>query len=479
MPCNPGCELEERVVEVHDILQTPPVLLLEFHLGEGEIFVHLVVQQGPVGIAPAVDALLHVAHYQVLVVVSVALLEQRAEVLPLNVGSVLELVYQEVLVAHSHLFVHEGRVAAGYDILEDDVRFVEHHHVLLFEEFPVGTVEFPGEPEAEAHVAQQPGRAVPGVALSEQKIAENAAVGLLHQGCLALGDHLPGLEALEVGGELFYGIGLADRHILRGCVEFVGEVPDNLLAVRAYGLQVLLAEALLELVGGTCSLHHQAAAHLIETLFDVDALALREVGSHAALHPVQDFRVLPGEGIEDAVHGFADKGVFVQVYLIIGDLPDLPREGLQGLLEEFVDGADREGAVVVENVAQHLPFVLVGRFREKLQDAALHLGRGLVGESYGKDVPVGIFAGEQRYILFREGVCLARPCGGFQNLYHRPQMVLKSQYSQVFVSDVLFHGTSLSRSSSSSRATRSFIRRRNSGLAGTLRGFCTKRSVVW
>ena len=162
-----GSELEEGVVEVYDILHAPPVLLFEFHLGTRKVLAHFVRQKGPVGIAPAVDALLNITHDKVLVVIGIALLEKRPEVLPLYIGSILELVNKEILVAHTHLLVHEGSVAACDYVLEDDVRIVEHHHVLFFEKFPVGTIEFPGKAEAERHVAQHPGCAVPGIALSE------------------------------------------------------------------------------------------------------------------------------------------------------------------------------------------------------------------------------------------------------------------------------------------------------------------------
>ena len=270
---------------------------------------------------------------------------------------------------------------------------------------------------------------------------------------------------------MFYGMHLAYHHILRRRVEFIGEFPDDLIAVLAYGLQVLLAETLLKFVRGACTLHHQTFAHIVKIVFDVDALALREVLAHATLHPVQDLGVLPGEGVEDAVHRLVYKGFLVEIYLIISHLPYLPCEGFECLLEEFVYGAYGEGTVVVEDVAKHLPLVLVGRFRQELDDAALHLCRGLVGKGYGQDVPVCIFPGEQGKVLFCKGVGLARPSGGFENLNHRPQMVLKSQYSQVLLSSVLLHGTSLSLISSRSTPTLSFMRRRNSALAGTLRGF--------
>ena len=270
---------------------------------------------------------------------------------------------------------------------------------------------------------------------------------------------------------MFDRIGLGDRHVLGSGVEFRCECLYDLPAVLSYRLKILLAESFPEFVHGPGTLHHQTFAHLVEIVFDVYALALREILAHATLHPVQDLGVLPGEGVEDAVHRLVYKGFLVEIYLIISHLPYLPCEGFECLLEEFVYGAYGEGTVVVEDVAKHLPLVLVGRFRQELDDAALHLCRCLVGEGYGQDVPVCIFPGEQGKVLFCKGVGLARPCGGFENLYHRPQMVLKSQYSQVLLSSVLLHGTSLSLISSRSTPTLSFMRRRNSALAGTLRGF--------
>ena len=55
---------EEVVIEFHHLAAAAAVLLPGLNLGSGEGLLHPFGKQPPVGIAPAVDALLHVAHYQ-------------------------------------------------------------------------------------------------------------------------------------------------------------------------------------------------------------------------------------------------------------------------------------------------------------------------------------------------------------------------------------------------------------------------------
>ena len=68
--------------------------------------------------------------------------------------------------------------------------------------------------------------------------------------------------------------------------------------------------------------------------------------------------------------------------------------------------------------------------KQLLQDAALHLVRRLVGKGHGKDVAIGLgilFLQEQADVFAGQVVGLSRTGGGFQNPYHLPQIVLKSQ----------------------------------------------------
>ena len=401
-----GGELEEGVVEVHHGLAASPVFAHGFYFRAGEILLDLARKQGPVGIAPAVDALLHVSHDEVVVGVGIALVQQGTEIVPLYVGSVLELVQQEILVAHAHLFVNEGGVAAGDDVLEDFVGFVQHHGVLLGEHRLERAVELTRKTEAEAEVPQQPGGVVPSELFAEQ-VAEGRAFRFLGQRGSGCGDPVPYLVPLLVGRQLLDGICLAHHHVLCGGVHFRRETFYDAGAVLHQRGKVLLAEAVLELVPAAGLSHHQPAADFVELAFDAGPPALVQAVRDALAQPVQKVRAVCGERVEDAVHGLVYQGLLVEVYLVVGHLPDLPRKGLQGLLEELVDGGYRERAVVVEYVAEHLLLAGIGALVQELQDAALHLGRGLVGEGDGEYVPVCETLGKERQVAVCEGVCLA------------------------------------------------------------------------
>ena len=87
-------------------------------------------QQSPVATSPSVDALLHVAHNQVLrVAVAHRLLQQHLEVLPLHGRGVLELVNHDVFKLGAYLLEDERRVAAVYQVVEQLLRVAQQEPV--------------------------------------------------------------------------------------------------------------------------------------------------------------------------------------------------------------------------------------------------------------------------------------------------------------------------------------------------------------
>ena len=120
--------------------------------------------------------------------------------------------------------------------------------------------------------------------------------------------------------------------------------------------------------------------------------------------------------------------------------------------------------------------LVIRRFRwtgsqheEFLQDASLHLVRRLVGEGDGQDVAVRkrILPGEDQPDIFTgQVVCFSGSRGGFEQLYHRPQIILKSQNLQVSGLSVRRKGTAGSTSSASISRSFSRVSRANSGLNG-------------
>ena len=111
--------IEENVVERHDVPGRSAVFFhwhnIEFSFLENAFDV---VQQSPVAGAPPVDALLHVAHDEVLCHIlhggvgsAHAVAQQNEEIAPLHGACVLELVYHDVVHLRAYLLVDEWRVA--------------------------------------------------------------------------------------------------------------------------------------------------------------------------------------------------------------------------------------------------------------------------------------------------------------------------------------------------------------------------------
>ena len=193
--------------------------------------------------------------------------------------------------------------------------------------------------------------------------------------------------------------------------------------------------------------------HLLEGRFQVEPVALLQPGLHVVREPVQEAAVSLGEPVQDAVHALLHERGLVQFHLVGGELADLAGEGPEGLLEELVDGGHGEGGIVVQDAAQlpRGPFpertgireqgrnevLVVGRIlrggrkgMEFLEDALLHLVGGLVRKGHGEDVPIGLgvlLHQQQADIFTGQVVGLPGPGRRFQDLDHRPQIILKSQ----------------------------------------------------
>ena len=127
-----GEEGEKRVVELHHATEAAPVLGQRTLRDAGrEIEADALVEQGPVRVAEAVDALLHVAHDQVVVARAETVGHQRAEVAPLQRTGVLKLVDEIMPDARASLLVNEGDIAAVDDAREQFGGVGDEHAVLL------------------------------------------------------------------------------------------------------------------------------------------------------------------------------------------------------------------------------------------------------------------------------------------------------------------------------------------------------------
>ena len=155
-----GGMAEESIVEPDDGPATAPVGAESVNLRPVELPGEAVGQKLPVRAAPAIDALLDVADHEVGTSGSIAFAKQRKEVLPLDGGSILELIQQEILEADAHFFVDERSVAAVDYVPEDGIGVVDAEDILLLQQGVELTVEIAGQLEAQALLLQQDGRAV-------------------------------------------------------------------------------------------------------------------------------------------------------------------------------------------------------------------------------------------------------------------------------------------------------------------------------
>ena len=459
---------EEAVVEADHGARAAPVALQGHNLGVREGFLHLATQQFPVGIAPAVDALLDVAHDQVAARSGLAFLQQRQEILPLDAGRVLELVEQEMLVAHAQLLIDERGAGAADDVAQERVGLVQAHHVLLGRQGVEFAVEFARQAQLREQRVKDQGRGIVGIGVFEMFRQRGVR---LEQAFLVVG-----AERLA----LLHGIAELLRLVGEGLDDGAALLADPLQAVLAEGLPPVDAQALGEFAEFVVL---EQAAHFQQAFVHLEAAALLERVGEAVAQPAEQFLVVLGQRVQDAVHRLGDQRILVQFHLVVRELADLAGEGLERLLEEAVDGADREGAVVVQQLGEQdlRPGVGRGQPGEVAQDAGLHLGGGLVGEGHREDMAVRLrlAACEQQVdIGLGQLVGLARSGAGFQNL-HRPQMFLKSHHWQVFASSVRLNGTDRSAISASRPSRRSAIRERKRPLSETLSTSLTKSREVW
>ena len=88
---------------------------------------------------------------------------------------------------------------------------------------------------------------------------------------------------------------------------------------------------------------------------EIDLPALAQLLHHTFVQPAYQLGGVLGKGIKDAVYGFMYQGIAVQLHLIRGELSDFSRESLERHLEELVDGADIEGAIIMKDIDKDAP----------------------------------------------------------------------------------------------------------------------------
>ena len=125
---------EQGVIERDDMTATPPVISQCLLAGQlrREILPYLLVQQFPVGVPEAIDALLHVAHDQVCLAPREAIPQQWEKIMPLHGAGILKLVDHVMVDPRAGLLIDKGCVAPVDHPAQQIGRIGDEHHVLLF-----------------------------------------------------------------------------------------------------------------------------------------------------------------------------------------------------------------------------------------------------------------------------------------------------------------------------------------------------------
>ena len=99
-------------------------------------------QKVPVTATPTINALFDITYHKGIVSGIYAAVEQRTEVFPLHVGSVLELIQKEIVKADAQFLIYERRRRAVYDVAEDSIGVVNGDDVFLLLDLREGLLEF-------------------------------------------------------------------------------------------------------------------------------------------------------------------------------------------------------------------------------------------------------------------------------------------------------------------------------------------------
>ena len=159
---------EEFAIEIHDGFQAAPVVFHFRHRTAREFFPDLAVQQVPVRAPPPVNALFDIAHDQALAPIVVTLVQQRAEIGPLDARGILEFVQEEMLEPNPQFLIDKGRILPVYDLQQQGIGVVQAQDVLFFEQGLECAVQFSRDAQLVQLAPQQPGCPIDLVGLPEQ-----------------------------------------------------------------------------------------------------------------------------------------------------------------------------------------------------------------------------------------------------------------------------------------------------------------------
>ena len=116
----------ELFVFLYEQFGATPVVYHRWLFDISKLAMHA-VEQFPIGIAPAVDTLLDIAHDKVVTTFAFRLADERVEVLPLQRTGVLKLIYHIVVQVLPHAFVNERCLLSVYHLVNEHIDIGDRH----------------------------------------------------------------------------------------------------------------------------------------------------------------------------------------------------------------------------------------------------------------------------------------------------------------------------------------------------------------
>ena len=382
---------KEPVIESYNRRETPVVGIKNLLLMAREHLRNSLVKQFPIGSSPSVYALLHISHYEVLSILTLAVVKQRVEVLPLDMGRILELIQKEVLETYAKFLIYERSIRPVDYILEDSVGIIDAQNILFLHYLLERAAEFIGDTEGIQLRIKYHRRIVNRKLLPEQgdKFIERSLQGGidLRKHGLRLGLCKPLFRISSLGHERFrrrfyLRIGLKFRIVMylaeKLSVSLLGvhsgtyEHRDHCLGLFhhlaseripqfttffPHGQQAFLRAH--DLFIHPRRMHslltlrrHQTLCHIKQVRVKTIASSCLDLLQHIGRQPRKKSTILLGKGIQNPVHAFCHKGLLIQFDLIRRELTDFPRECLESLLEELVYRTYSKGTVIMEDITQ-------------------------------------------------------------------------------------------------------------------------------
>src|SRR5574343_414920 len=105
--------MKQQVVEMDNLSGASIIILQGFYLWSErlKLMLHGTEQQAPIAIAPAVNGLLYISYYQVIIALCKGFSKQGQKIIPLKTTRILKLINQVMLITMPGFFINKRCVS--------------------------------------------------------------------------------------------------------------------------------------------------------------------------------------------------------------------------------------------------------------------------------------------------------------------------------------------------------------------------------